>query len=258
MKPKTALILCGGQGTRLRPLTHQVPKVLLPVQGRPLLEHNIEALKRQGLERFILSVGHLKEQIKDYFEDGSGLGFSIEYLEEAEPLGTGGPLRLAQERGLLPKKTFIMCNGDELKEVNILKLRRLHNAKKALATIALVEVDDARDWGVVELKGSRILRFVEKPGKGQAPSNLANAGLYLMEPGVADLVPAGRVSLEREVFPKLAEQGRLFGAKAAKQWFPTDTPEKLRAAQKGWKPRFTGAAASTKQGSKHADFTHAR
>ena len=234
MKPRTALILCGGKGTRLRPLTHEIHKVLLPVQGLPLLEHNMRALKSQGIKKAILSIGYLGDQIRGYFGDGSGFGLEVEYLQEDNPLGTAGPLRLARERGILPKKTFIMCNGDELKEIDAQKLCRLHSRKKALATIALVKVKDTRNWGVVELKGNRIVRFVEKPKRG-APSDLANAGFYIMEPDVSDLVPEGEVSLEREVFPRLSEKGRLFGAKAAKQWFPTDTPKKLEVARKRWK-----------------------
>ena len=233
MQIKTALILCGGKGTRLRPLTFEVPKVLLPVQGKPLLEHNIESLKTQGVTHFILSVGHLKDQIKAFFEDGSHFGLKIEYLEEDKPLGTGGPLRLAKELGILPKKTFIMCNGDELKDIDVQKLHKLHKAKKALATIALVKVQNTKGLGTVKLKGRQILRFVEKPKK--APSNLANAGFYIMEPEVSDLVPEGRVSLERKIFPLIAKKGKLFGINAVKQWFPTDTPKKLELARKRWK-----------------------
>jgi len=234
MEPKTALLLCGGKGTRLRPLTYEIPKVLLPVQGKPLLEHNIETLKRHGVINFILSVGYLKEQIKGYFGNGSKLGVKIKYLEEDEPLGTAGPLRLAKKQEILPKTTFIMANGDELKEIDIPKLYKIHKDSNAMVTIALVEVQDTRDWGVVELRDHQIVRFVEKPEPEAAPSNLANAGFYLMEPEVADLVPEGQVSLERRIFPLIAKKGRLFGVRATRQWFPTDTPEKLETARKNW------------------------
>ena len=230
-----AFILCGGLGTRLRPVTNHTPKVLLKIQNKTLLEHNIELMRRHGIENIILAVGFLREKIKEYFGDGSKFGVKITYIEESEPLGTAGPLRLAKDSGLLPKEAFVMCNGDELKDIPLLEMYKFHKKNKALATIALTKVEDVSQFGVVELKGSKIISFVEKPKPEEAPSNLINSGLYILEPEVAKLVPKGRVSIERDIFPKIANQGKLFGFPFSGQWFPTDTPERMKIAERKWK-----------------------
>ncbi len=233
--PNHAFILCGGLGTRLRPATNHTPKVLLKIQGKTLLEHNIDLMKRFGVENILLAVGFLKEKVKEYFGDGSGFGVKITYIEESEPLGTAGPLRLTESLGKLPKETFVMCNGDELKDIHLDRMYEFHKKNRALATIALTKVDDVSHFGVVELEGQKIIRFVEKPKPEEAPSNLINSGLYILEPEIINLVPRGQASMEREVFPKIAAQKRLFGFPFSGQWFPTDTPERMQKAEGEWK-----------------------
>jgi NDP-sugar pyrophosphorylase family protein len=229
--PKTALILCGGKGTRLRPLTYEIPKVLIPIKGKPILEYNIESMKKYGIENIILATGYLGKMIRDYFGDGNGFGVNIKYSEEKSPLGTGGALRMARD---LLKETVIMMNGDELKDIDLRGMFSVHRGSNALITIALTEVEDPSSFGVARLEGNRILEFVEKPKKEEAPSSFINAGLYIIDPSVIDLIPEGEVSIERQVFPLVAGKGRLFGFPFRGKWFPTDDAERLEKAKSGW------------------------
>ena len=230
--PRKAVLLVGGKGTRLKPLTDKTPKALLEVHKKAVTEHIFDLLKKYGIRDIILCVGHLKDKIKDYFGDGSNFGVNIAYIEEDEPLGTAGPLKLAKK---YLKGSFIVSNGDELKNINIPRMFRLHKRKDALATIALTTVEDPSHYGVARLDGSRIIEFVEKPKKEEAPSNLINAGFYIMEPEVIDMIPDGFSMLEKDVFPKLAKLGRLRGFPFAGQWFDIGTIERYKLAEKQWK-----------------------
>ena len=227
--PSKAVLLVGGRGTRLRPLTDKMPKALLPVHGKTITEHLFDLLKKYGIRDAVLCVGYLKEKIKEKFGDGSEIGMNIIYIEEDEPLGTAGPLKLAKK---YLKDSFIVSNGDELKNINIPRMFRLHKRKDALATIALTTVDDPTHYGVVRLDGSRIIEFVEKPAN--PPSNLINAGFYILEPEVIDMIPDGFSMLEKDVFPKLAKMGRLRGFPFAGQWFDIGNIERYKIAEKNW------------------------
>lgn len=230
--PSKAVLLVGGKGTRLKPLTDKTPKALLEVHKKAVTEHIFDLIKKYGIRDVILCVGHLKNKIKDYFGDGSKFGVNITYIEEDEPLGTAGPLKLAGE---YLKESFIVSNGDELKNINIPRMFRLHKRKNALATIALTTVEDPSHYGVARLDGSRIIEFVEKPKKEDAPSNLINAGFYILEPEVIDMIPDGFSMLEKDVFPQLAKLGRLRGFPFAGQWFDIGTIERYKLAEKQWK-----------------------
>jgi len=233
--PSKALILAGGKGTRLRPLTYKIPKGLIEVQGKTLTEWLFELFKKYGIRDVILSVGYLADRIRDYFTDGSKFGMNIEYVKEDpdKPLGTAGPLRLAKD---MLTDSFIVSNGDELKCINIPRMFRLHKRKNALATIALTTVNDPSQYGVARLDGSRIIEFVEKPKKSEAPSNLINSGFYIIETEIIEMIPRGKFcSLEREIFPKLAKEGRLRGFPFSGQWFDTGNIERLERARKFWK-----------------------
>lgn len=233
--PNKSLILAGGKGMRLRPLTYRTPKALIDVKGKTLIEWLFELFKKYGIRDVILSVGYLADEIRNYFTDGSKFGMNIEYVEENpnKPLGTAGPLRLAQD---MLTDSFIVSNGDELKCINIPRMFRLHKRKNALATIALTTVNDPSLYGVARLDGSRIVEFVEKPKKSETPSNLINSGFYIIEPEVIEIIPKGKFcSLEREIFPKLAREGRLRGFPFSGQWFDTGNIERLEKARKLWK-----------------------
>jgi NDP-sugar pyrophosphorylase family protein len=201
-----ALILAGGKGTRLRPITYEIPKPMIPIKGKPIMQYLINLLHDYGIEDIIISIGYLGERIKDYFGDGSKLGVKITYVEEKEELGTAGPLRLAKN---LLNETFVAMNGDIITKIDLDDMFRFHREVGAKATIALTTVDDPRRYGIAEMRGSRILRFIEKPEI--PPSNLINAGIYIMEPYVLKFIPKGYAMLEKDVFPKLAERGELAG-----------------------------------------------
>ena len=228
--PSKAVLLVGGRGTRLRPLTDKTPKALLEVHKKTITEHLFDLLKKYGIRDVVLCVGYLKDNIKEHFGDGSRLGMNITYVEENEPLGTAGPLKLAKK---FLKESFIASNGDELKDINIPRMFRLHKRKDALATIALTTVDDPSHYGVARLDGSRIIEFLEKPS--HPPSNLISAGFYILEPEVIDLIPDGFSMLEKGVFPKLAQLGRLRGFPFAGQWFDIGNIERYKIAEKNWK-----------------------
>jgi len=232
--PKKAFILAGGKGARMLPLTADTPKPMLKVQGKPILEHNLDFLKRFGIKDIIISVGYLKEQIMDYFKDGSAFDVTITYIEEdpQQPLGTAGPLRKAKE--LLKGDSFLVLNADELKDINLDQFYRTHLQNEGLATIALTTVKDPSLFGVALLDGSRILRFVEKPAQGTAPSKLINAGLYAFEPAILDIIPDGFSMLEVDVFPKLARDGKLHGYPFAGMWASPESLEWLPRIEKEW------------------------
>jgi mannose-1-phosphate guanylyltransferase/phosphomannomutase len=198
-----AVLLVGGAGTRLRPLTYVVPKCLLPVGGKPLLERTMKYLEGHGITEFVLCVAYLKKQIIDAFGDGSALGFKIQYAEADVPLGTAGQLGTAA--GML-RETFLVMNGDIVTNLNVTKLVDTHRRLGGVATIALKEFDVKIPYGhvVVDREG-RVTAFEEKP----TLSYMANAGVYVMEPDVLGEIPAGKIaSLETDVFPKLIAKGK--------------------------------------------------
>lgn len=230
--PTTAIILAGGKGTRLKPLTDKTPKSLVDLNGQPIIQYNLDLCRRYGIKNVILSVGHMKDQIIRHYGDGSALGLNITYVEEKEPLGTAGPLRMLKGK---ITESFIVMNGDELKDINLARLYHAHIENSAKATIALTTVDDPSAYGVALMDGNRIVRFVEKPKKEDAPSKLINAGLYILEPEVLNYIPEGYAMWELDVFPKLAKEGTLFGYPFSGQWFDTGTMERLQHAGKSWK-----------------------
>ena len=233
MCPRKAIILAGGKGTRLRPITHEIPKPLIPVQGQSLIEHLLDLFKRHGVQEVMLAIGYKKEKIMEYFGNGERFGLKISYIEEDEPLGTAGPLLKARDFITEP---VIVTNGDELKDVNLDAMYDLHKKNSALATIALTTVADPSAYGVADLSGNRIVKFVEKPPKEEAPSNLINAGLYIIQPEVLSMIPEGGFAmLEKDVFPKIAELGKLYGYPFSGQWFDTGNIERYERAIANWK-----------------------
>ena len=230
--PKKAVILAGGQGTRLRPITYELPKALIPVHNKTLTEHLFDLFKKYDIRDIILAVGHMRDKIKNHYGDGTKFGIKLSYIEETTPLGTAGPLRLGKK---MLDDTFIASNGDELKDLNIEEMYKVHRDNHALVTIARTTVQDPSQYGVARLSGSKILEFVEKPKKEDAPSNLINSGFYIIEPEVIDLIPRGFSMLEKDVFPKLAKQGKLFGYPFSGQWFDTGNIKRYERALKEWK-----------------------
>jgi len=229
---KKAVILAGGVGNRLRPLTDHLPKPLLPIQGKPILQLIIENLKKYGITDITLALGYHAEQIKTFFQDGSQLGVKLNYIVEETPLGTGGAFKQASQYFSEP---FVALNGDNLSDVNYHELFAVHQRSHAKITIGLHPVEDVTKYGMVELQGERLVRFVEKPHKEDAPSNLSNMGVYILEPGVLHMLPEGKSSIEYDCFEKLAQHGVVSAHQHKGQWFPTDTLELYQHANRLWK-----------------------
>lgn len=230
-KVKRAIILAGGKGTRMRPLTYEMPKSMIPLKGKPLIQHLIELCRKYEIREIILSTGYLGEKIRAHFGDGSHLGVEIKYVEEKEEMGTAGPLNLAKQ---YLKGPFLMFNGDVLSDIDLADIIRFHSEQNAIATIALTQVEDTSSFGVARLKGHRIVGFIEKPKSGE-DGKLINAGVYVLEPEVLKYIPPGKAMMERDVFPILAQEGKLFGYPFDGQWFDTGTPEAYERAIKNWK-----------------------
>lgn len=229
-----AIILAGGLGTRLRPLTENIPKPLLPIKGKPIIEHAILNFKKHGITDVILSIGYRADLIKEYFGDGSKWGMKIEYCVEDEPLGTGGAIRKAAE---IAGERFLVINGDNLADFNWQEIINTHERNEAKITLALFPVEDVTQYGIAELEGEKIKRFVEKPKLEEAPSNLNNAGGYVMEKEVLNMLPPGFCMIERDCFEKISPQGKIFSCCHNGQWFPTDTLEKYYQAEEKFNPQ---------------------
>jgi mannose-1-phosphate guanylyltransferase len=218
-----ALILAGGEGTRLRPLTSTMPKPVVPLVDRPFIVYMLEWLTRHGVDEVILSCGFMAEGVREVLGTGEGLGVRLRYLEERQPLGTGGALKFAEE---LLKERFFMLNGDVLTDIDLSAQLAQHERTGARATLALVAVEDPSSYGLVRRHADGSVReFVEKPGPEQIDTNLINAGAYIIEREVlSGMAPAGtNISIEREVFPTLVDEG-LFGYAASGYWLDIGTP----------------------------------
>ncbi len=224
-RPVQAVVLVGGEGTRLRPLTLETPKPMVPLMNMPFLERTLRRLKDAGIDDVILPAGYLPEAITSYFGDGSPLGLRIRYVIEEVPLGTAGALKNVEQYIDGP---FFVLNGDVLTSLDLSAMLDYHRAKGGIATLHLIRVDDPSPFGVaVHDATGRIERFVEKPKREEAPSNEINAGTYILERAILDLIPAGRpVSIERETFPELIASGRpLYAYTTGDYWIDLGRPE---------------------------------
>jgi len=220
-----ALVLAGGFGTRLRPLSCTRPKMLFPLANQALLDWTLKNLSEGGVDTVVLAVNYMAEALVRYFGP-TKFDLGIIYSREERPLGHGGPIKKAEDI-LGDGAPFLVLNGDIISDIDYRRLVDFHNEKGGLATVALYQVPDPSRYGAVEIDGDgRILRFVEKPEPGEAPSNLVNAGIYVFDPKVIDYIPAGRpVSTEREVFPVLAKNGALYGFEIRGLWMDVGVPE---------------------------------
>jgi len=197
------VIIAGGLGTRLRPLTYERPKALVPLLNRPQILHLFDRLP-PAIDEVLVAVNYRFEQVQAFF-GAADLGRDVRVVHEAAPLGTGGALRNVASR---IHGTFAAFNGDVVDSLDVGELLRFHADRRRRATITVAPVEDPSAFGVVAVDGDRAVRFVEKPPRGDAPSNLVNSGRYVFEPEVLDMIEAGReVSLEREVFPRLVQAG---------------------------------------------------
>jgi mannose-1-phosphate guanylyltransferase len=223
-----ALVLAGGEGTRLRPLTYTTPKPVMPLAGRPFLSFMLDWLRSYGVDEVILSCGFMSDGVKRVLGDIYD-GMRLRYVIEEEPLGTAGPVRLAFDEGVLAERLLVL-NGDVLTDIDLGAELAQHVRTGARATLALYPVEDTASYGVVVTDADgRVAQFIEK-AEGDAPSNLINAGAYIIERDVIESIPAGRaVSFEREVFPDLVDDG-LYGYAADGYWIDIGTPERYLEA----------------------------
>ncbi len=227
-----AVVLAGGFGTRLRPLTLTTPKQMLPLVDRPMIEHVLAGLARHGVDAAVLALGYRGEAFRAAYPDGICAGVELSYAVEPEPLGTAGAIRFAAVAAGFDE-TFVAVNGDVLTDLDIRSLWDYHHRAGAEATIQLVGVDNPSRYGaVVADDGGRVVSFIEKPGAGEAPSNQVNAGVYVLAPSVLERVAAdGPVSIERETFPELVADGALWSCGGDGYWIDIGTPEAYLTAQ---------------------------
>lgn len=226
-----AVVLVGGFGTRLRPLTNDVPKPMLPVIHRPMIVHLVERLAAAGVSDVVLALGFKPEPFQSAFPDGCHGDVRVHYAVEPEPLDTGGAIRFAADAAGV-QGTFLVANGDVIADLDFAALTEAHHAFGGDATLHLTAVDDPSAFGVVETDASgAVRRFLEKPASGETDSNLINAGTYVFEPSVLDRIPPlQRVSIERTVFPALVAEGRLYGMPSDDYWLDTGNPEQYLQA----------------------------
>lgn len=220
-----ALILVGGQGTRLRPLTVNTPKAMMPVLNRPFLEHVIRRLAGYGITEIILTQGHLSQPIEGYFGDGGQFGVSLRYVVEDSPLGTAGAVKNAEKH---LGDCFLVLNGDVFTDLDITAMIRFHQERKAVATISLTPVEDPTRYGLIETDSSgRVRHFLEKPSPEQITTDMINAGTYVLERRVLDGVPPQtQWSFERQLFPSLLESGqRVFAYSSPVYWVDIGHPK---------------------------------
>jgi mannose-1-phosphate guanylyltransferase len=227
-----AIVLVGGEGTRLRPLTYGTPKPMVPIAGIPFLARTMRRLKDAGITDVILPAGYLPEQIREYFGDGSKFGMKITFIVEETPMGTAGALKNVEEHVHGP---FVVLNGDVLTSLDLRAMIDEHERKGGIGLLHLIHVEDPSAFGVVLHDANGLISsFIEKPPRETAPSNEVNAGTYLFEREVLDLIPAGRnVSIERETFPLVIERNKgLYAYTTDDYWIDLGKPEQYLQAHR--------------------------
>jgi NDP-sugar pyrophosphorylase family protein len=220
-----AVVLVGGEDTRLRPLTLSTPKQMLPIVEVPMIERVLGQLAVHGVDEAVLSLGYMPDAFLDAYPDGVAAGVRLSYAVEPEPLDTAGAVRFAADFAEVDS-TFVVVNGDVLTDMDISALVAFHHEHGAEGTIGLHPVDDPSAFGVVPTDGTgQVTAFVEKPPRDEAPTNLINAGTYVLEPAFLDRVPPGRrVSIERETFPAMVRDRTLYALADDSYWLDTGTP----------------------------------
>lgn len=247
-----AILLAGGKGTRLRPLTVHTPKPIVPIFNRPFLHYQIDQLRQvPEIDEVILSLNYQPRRIEEILGEGEGLGVRIRYVVEPMPLGTGGAIRYAGDQ---LTESVVVFNGDVLTQVDVNAVLRLHRERRAKATIVLTPVENPRAYGLVETDAEgNIQRFLEKPGDSEITCNTINAGIYVLEPDTFDRIPKDTAwSIERSYFPSLIERGETFVAYTDRgYWIDIGTPAKYLQVHRDIMdghyaaPPFAGSAPNT-------------
>ena len=226
-----AVVMAGGEGTRLRPLTSNQPKPMVPIVGKPCMEHIVELLKEHGFDDIVVTLAFMPQAIRGYFGAGESHDVSIRYSVEESPMGTAGSVKLAE--GALDEP-FLVISGDALCDIDLGALVRFHKEKEALVTIGLKSVDNPLEFGIVVIdEDGRIERFLEKPSWGQVFTDTINTGIYVLDPEVLRHVPEGRpFDFSKELFPLLLEMGRpLYGYVAGRLLAGHRQPRPVQAGE---------------------------
>jgi mannose-1-phosphate guanylyltransferase len=225
-----AVVLIGGKGTRLRPITYSVPKAMVPLRNKPYIEYLIDSLKLADLDGVVFSMGYLPDPIREHFNEQDMNGFSLQYVVEDQPLGTAGGIKNAEAH--LGDGPFVATNGDLLTGLDLKQVIEAHQDSGALATITLTSVENPTAYGLVEVDHRlRVKSFIEKPSDDKVHTSLVNAGIYVLEREVLEMIPKGReVSIEREIFPELQAMGKLRACISSAYWRDIGTPRSYLAA----------------------------
>ena len=228
-----ACIMCGGEGTRLRPLTFARPKPSIPILNKPSVVHLIEHLSKEGFNDIVITLGYMAEKIEEELGDGRIFGVHIDYVYEKDRLGTAGGVKNAEE--YLRDSPFIILGGDHVLNLNLREMFRFHEMTDALVTIGLLSIDDPREFGIADMNvNNRIHRFLEKPGPGEIFSNLASTGIYVCDPEIFDWIPSARkYDFAKDLFPDiLAKKRKINGILARGKWTDVGSPQAYRQAQR--------------------------
>ena len=227
-----AVVMAGGEGTRLRPLTSNRPKPLVPILNKPCMQHSIELLKRYGIDEIIVTLYYLADEIQGYFGDGSELGVKLHYTIEDSPLGTAGSVKQAED--ILKGDSFIIVSGDALTDLNVEKALEFHRRKKSVATIVLQHVENPLEFGVVITdEDGRVRRFMEKPSWGEVFSDTVNTGMYILDPSIFSYMETDiPYDWSQDIFPRLlAEDKNMFGYIMEEYWTDVGSLQQYRQAQ---------------------------
>ncbi|HXY87326.1 MAG TPA: NDP-sugar synthase [Candidatus Acidoferrales bacterium] len=206
-----ACIMCGGAGTRLRPLTFERPKPNVPLLNKPAVGHLVEHLSSSAFNDIIITIGYLGDSIRDYLGDGRKFGIEINYVYEKEKLGTAGSVKNAEE--LLREGPFLVVGGDHVLDFNLREFYQFHRKNDSLISVGAMSLDDPREYGILDIDvNNKVHRFKEKPGRGEIFSNLTSTGIYMCDPGILDWIPKKRFDFAKDLFPNLLSSGESISA----------------------------------------------
>jgi NDP-sugar pyrophosphorylase family protein len=238
-KIEKAVVICGGEGTRLRPMTYETPKPLVKVNGVAVIDNIVSELKANGISNITLAIGYRAEMFMEHFGDGSRFGVKVDYSVEKKLLGTGGAIKkaLLEKVDLKLGENVLVANGDNIFGIDLMRMNELHRPHNAMATIAVKSVEDITGYGVISVENDEVKKFVEKPKPEEAESTLINLGIYILnQSAIAELPETEAFSMERDFFEKLADTGKLYAFVSDKIWYPIDTIERYNRACREWKP----------------------
>ena len=229
-----ACIMCGGEGTRMRPLTFERPKPCIPILNKPSIGYLVEQLSIRGFDDIVMTLGYLGDKIEEYLGDGSIFGVSVNYVYEKEKLGTAGSVKNAES--YLKDAPFLVVGGDHVLDLNLREMYRFHEEHDGMVTTGLLPVEDPREYGIVDMDvNNKIKRFLEKPAPGQIFSNLASTGIYVCDPELLEWIPRGRYDFAKNLFPSLLQANEpIYGWLARGHWTDIGDPAEYRAAAR-WK-----------------------